>query len=214
LPERTWCLCDDDEGISALTGYDLLLRLFYDAPADQRDAMLALSGRLDRTIGGSPVEIHLTPFMTGRGRPGRSGPLDGDGRRSIYTRVRRNFLSPMMLAFDMPIPFSSMGKRNVSNVPAQALILLNDPFVVAEANRWAKNVLAEEGGDVDARIESIYQQALGRAPTSEETSDARQFLKDQAKLYGVADDQWPDNAQVWADLCHVVFNLKEFIYIN
>jgi len=45
LPERTWCLCDDDEGISALTGYDLLLRLFYDAPADQRDAMLALAVR-------------------------------------------------------------------------------------------------------------------------------------------------------------------------
>ena len=60
----------------------------------------------------------------------RKGSLDGEGRRSIYTAVRRNFLSPFMLAFDTPVPFSTMGRRNISNVPAQALILLNDPLVV------------------------------------------------------------------------------------
>ncbi len=82
-----------------------------------RDAMLAVSGRLDPRMGGPSVPPHLTPFMEGRGRPARSGPLDGDGRRSLYINVRRNFLSPMLLAFDFPTPSTTMGRRNVSNVP-------------------------------------------------------------------------------------------------
>src|SRR5262249_54545860 len=94
-----------------------------------RDSLLAVSGRLDRAPFGKSVPIHLTQFMQGRGRPKDSGPLDGNGRRSIYISVRRNFLSPMMLAFDTPNPFSTVGRRTVSNVPAQALILMNDPLV-------------------------------------------------------------------------------------
>src|SRR5207247_2496653 len=85
-----------------------------------RDAMLMVSGRLDRTLYGPPVPVYLTPFQDGRGRPA-SGPLDGNGRRSLYLATRRNFLSPFLLAFDTPIPFSTVGRRTVSNVPAQAL---------------------------------------------------------------------------------------------
>ena len=91
---------------------------------------------------GPSVPVHLTTYMEGRGRPGRSGSLDGDGRRSIYLNVRRNFLNPMLLAFDAPVPFSTMGRRNVSNVPAQALCLLNDPLVIGQSRHWAKRVLA------------------------------------------------------------------------
>ena len=50
-----------------------------------RDALLSISGRLDASLFGEPVPIHLTAFMDGRGKPGKSGPLDGEGRRSIYT---------------------------------------------------------------------------------------------------------------------------------
>src|SRR5262245_64560520 len=70
-----------------------------------RDAMLAVSGRLDRAMFGKGPLPNLTDFMVGRGRPGTSGPLDGAGRRSIYLNVRRNFLTPMFLAFDYPVPF-------------------------------------------------------------------------------------------------------------
>jgi len=56
-------------------------------------------------------------LLDGRGKPA-SGPLDGDGRRSLYLAVRRNFLSPLLLAFDTPSPFSTIGRRTVSNVPA------------------------------------------------------------------------------------------------
>ncbi len=94
---------------------------------------------------GPSVPTYLNRFMDGRGRPGRSGPLDGDGRRSIYLNVRRNFLNPMFLAFDTPVPFSTMGRRNVSNVPAQALTLMNDPLVVAQARLWAERAAPGHG---------------------------------------------------------------------
>src|SRR5205823_2122189 len=98
-----------------------------------RDAILAVSGRLDETMFGPGVMPHLTPYMTGRGRPQQSGPLDGAGRRSIYLAVRRNFLPPMFLAFDYPIPFTTIGRRTSSNVPAQALAMMNNPFVIEQA---------------------------------------------------------------------------------
>src|SRR5213078_908984 len=103
-----------------------------------RDAILAASGKLNQGRYERSIRVYLTPLSQARGRPKESGPLDGAGRRSIYVAVRRNFLSPMMLAFDTPIPFTTIGRRNVSNVPAQALILMNDPFVVAQAKRWAQ----------------------------------------------------------------------------
>ncbi len=174
-----------------------------------RDAMLAISGRLDPKLGGPPVPVFLSAFMDGRGKPSRSGPLDGDGRRSIYTAVRRNFLQPMMLAFDTPIPFMTMGRRNVSNVPAQALILMNDPFVVEQAKLWAKRL--PDDADEPPRVRQMYLAAFSRPPTPAELTDAHTFLAEQRSLYGaglLADEQ------SWADFAHVLFNVKEFIYLH
>jgi hypothetical protein len=170
-----------------------------------RDAILAVSGRLNGKIGGPPVGVHLTPFMDGRGRPA-SGPLDGDGRRSLYIAVRRNFLQPMLLAFDAPIPFNSVGKRNVSNVPAQALILMNDPFVVAQAKLWAKNSMAQT--DAATRVQQMYLTAFGRPPSATESRAALEFIAAQTRLHD-------GNAETaWGDFAHVLFNVKEFIYLR
>jgi hypothetical protein len=163
-----------------------------------RDAMLAVSGRLDRTVGGPPVPIHLTPFLDGRGRPKESGPLDGDGRRSLYLAVRRNFLSPMLLAFDTPIPFSTVGRRQVSNVPAQALILMNDPFVHQQAEAWAKRVMDMPAGE---RVREMYLSAFGRPQTDEESAACRAFIEGK-------------DATAWADLAHALFNVKEFVFLQ
>ncbi|HYT91692.1 MAG TPA: PSD1 and planctomycete cytochrome C domain-containing protein [Gemmataceae bacterium] len=170
-----------------------------------RDAMLAVSGRLDRQAFGPSVPVYLTPFQDGRGRPA-SGPLDGNGRRSIYLAVRRNFLPSLLLAFDTPIPFSTVGRRTVSNVPAQALILLNDPFVHQQAAVWAKRVLAEKGSPQE-RIQTMYQSAFGRPATTAEVDACLTFLREQERLGAVG-------PAVWADLAHVLFNAKEFIYLQ
>ena len=178
-----------------------------------RDGLLAVSGRLDTTMYGPPVHIHLTEYMEGRGRPAESGPLDGAGRRSIYIAVRRNFLSPMMLAFDRPIPFSTFGARNTSNVPAQSLIMLNDPLVAEQARVWARNLVAMPGLDTDRRIEYIHMRALSRMPTEEEVAQARQFISAEALRLDLPLAVATLDADVWAAYCHVIFNLKEFIYL-
>ena len=167
-----------------------------------RDSMLFVSGRLDAKMGGPGVPPHLTPLMDGRGRPDSSGPVDGDGRRSIYLNIRRNFLPPMLLAFDFPAPATTMGRRNTSNVPAQALTMLDDPFVLGQARLWAERILAEPGRTTGQRISAAYATALGRPPSDAETADALLFLQGRETDIGT-----------WTDLTHVLFNVKEFLFI-
>jgi cytochrome c553 len=169
-----------------------------------RDALLAVSGRLDATMFGPPVPVYLTPFQDGRGRPG-SGPLDGDGRRSVYLAVRRNFLSPLLLAFDTPTPFSTVGRRTVSNVPAQALILLNDPFVQQQAQVWAKRELSESRPPAE-RIREMYLKAFARPPAPDELRACADFIDRQTRT--------SDEPAAWAALAHVLFNTKEFIFVQ
>ncbi len=172
-----------------------------------RDALLAISDRLDNSLFGPPVPIHLTSFMDGRGRPPSSGPMDGNGRRSIYVAVRRNFLSPFMLTFDMPVPFSTMGRRNVSNVPAQALILMNDPLVVDQAKQWAERAAEIHPGDGEsaqqARLDWMYETAFSRQPSEAERRAAMSFLADRA-----------NRGDGWADFAHALVNTKEFIFLR
>jgi len=172
-----------------------------------RDAMLSVSGRLDPSPGGPGVPTHLTPFMDGRGRPAGSGPLDGAGRRSLYLSVRRNFLSPLLLAFDFPAPSASMGRRNVSNVPAQALTLLNDPFILDQARAWADRTRARSPSP-EARVDDLYRTAFGRPPTDRERAESLAFVRSEGETPAGGDDP-----QAWADLCHVLMNTKEFIFI-
>ncbi len=173
-----------------------------------RDALLAVSGRLDTWQFGPAVAVHLTPFLEGRGRPA-SGPIDGNGRRSVYLAVRRNFLSPFLLAFDTPIPFSTVGRRTVSNVPAQALILLNDPFVHEQSALWARRVLSTPGTDRE-RVEGMYVRAFGRPPESQECESCLTFLQRQAELRRLP----PDDTGPWTDLAHTLFMAKEFIFVR
>lgn len=176
-----------------------------------RDTLLAVSGQLDPRLFGPSVAPYLTPFMEGRGRPAVSGPLDGQARRSLYLNVRRNFLNPMFLAFDFPSPFSTMGRRNVSNVPAQALALLNAPFVLGQATLWAERLLRERppGESRSETLARLYDTAYGRPPNKREATEGLKFLDAQANPADTAAEQ-----RAWAELCHVLINVKEFIYVD
>jgi len=177
-----------------------------------RDGILAVSGRLDRTLHGASFPVHLTEFMKGRGRPPVSGPLDGNGRRSVYQAIQRNFLPPLMMSFDMPVPFTAFGRRNVSNVPAQSLSMMNDPFVAEQAAFWAERLL-QGNTSFEERITQIYQTAFARAPQPEEIEQARVFFTEQATLYELPQEQWLTEKRLWTDFCHAIFNMKEFIYL-
>jgi len=176
-----------------------------------RDMVLTISGRLDRTMFGPSVPVYLTSFMEGRGRPGKSGPIDGNGRRSLYVSIRRNFLDPFFQAFDFPTPHSSIGRRNVSNVPAQALAMLNNPLIVQQSEVWAKRMLKETPNQsVSDRVDWLFASAFSRSATEEERADASAFLKvSMEELSATSDDP-----RVWSDYCHVLMNLKEFIFVR
>lgn len=172
-----------------------------------RDAILSVSGRIDHKMFGAPVPVKLTAFMQGRGRPRKDGPLDGDGRRSIYIAVNRNFLSPFMLAFDVPAPVSTTGKRTVSNVPAQALIMLNNEFVNQQAGRWAEELLkrSQSPGEL---VTQAWFELLGRPPEVGETELLTEYLKSE-----IGNDQ-SVSLEAMTEVCHVLMNSKEFLFLR
>jgi hypothetical protein len=118
----------------------------------------------------------------------------------------------MLLAFDTPTPFSSIGRRNVSNVPAQALTMLNDPLVADLARSWAQQLLkgAARKSSRD-RIGELYESALCRLPTEAELRAAEDFIDRQGELLGIQPAARYDDLTIWSDLAHVLFNHKEFV---
>ena len=120
-----------------------------------RDSILAASGRLDRTLYGMSVQ----PFRDKEYADRRlfPGPLDGDGRRSVY--IKNNLMeAPKFLgAFNFPGGKVTQGRRDVTNVPAQALALLNDPFVLQQADVWAGRLLARGGDSVEGRLGAMFR---------------------------------------------------------
>ena len=119
-----------------------------------------------------------------------------------------------MLTFDTPVPFSAMGRRNVSNVPAQSLILMNDPLVVEQSQKWAERALAasasNDAAGVAPRIEWMYRSAFARLPTERERQAASLYLKSQSEARSVD----LDDAGIWSDIAHALVNTKEFIFLR
>jgi hypothetical protein len=174
-----------------------------------RDQLLVISGRIDRQQFGRGPKVHITPFMRSNRSPSGSGPMDGAGRRSIYVEVRRNHLESMLMAFDKPTPFTTMGRRTVSNSPAQPLIMLNNEFVHQQAALWADTLLKTANANAGELVSLAYRQAFAREPEPWESGVAVEFLEQQQKL--VDSDSLK---QPLADLCHTLFNVKEFIFVN
>jgi hypothetical protein len=178
-----------------------------------RDGILVASESLNDSLYGPPVATYLTDFMQGRGRPSVSGPLDGNGRRSIYLEVRRNFLEPMMNTIYRPIHFSTFGKRDVTNVPSQSLIIMNDPFVAEQAELMAKKLLAQKELTFEEKIKWIYIRSFSREPTTDELKDAKEFIALLEKLESQNESESHEELNLWKQYCHSIFNLKEFIYL-
>src|SRR5262249_20346667 len=131
-----------------------------------RDVILSASGRLDAAMFGMSVQ----PFRDKEYADRRlfPGPLDGNGRRSIY--IKNNLMeAPKFLGvFNFPGGKVAQGKRDVTNVPAQALALLNDPFVLQQAEFWASRLVARPDSTAADRIDAMMTTALGRLPEASE----------------------------------------------
>jgi hypothetical protein len=126
-----------------------------------RDSVLFVSGALDARVGGPSVP--LTPL--------------GD-RRTVYGRVSRYKLDEFLQLFDFPSPSQTAEKRFTTNVPLQRLFFMNSDFMQQHAERLAQKVADEP--DDQARIQNVYRLIFGRAPTPEEVTAARDFLRGEA----------------------------------
>ena len=132
-----------------------------------RDSLVGLSGKLDATMFGEPV-------------------AGKELRRSVYVQVIRNRLDDFLAAFDAPVPMTTRGTRDVTNVPAQSLALLNNPTVEKWAGEWAKDVMQKQQSDEAKRAQMMFVQALGRAATADELAASMEFVHSSSR---VADEQ-------------------------
>ncbi|NQZ57806.1 MAG: DUF1553 domain-containing protein, partial [Lentisphaeraceae bacterium] len=154
--------------------------------------------------------LHDTPHS--KSKPKKSGPMDGKGRRSIYQEIRRNYLPGFLVAFDMTNSSEPFGRRNITNVPAQSLALLNDPFVTGQAAVWAQKVLAQNSLSFKAKVEYMHRQIFSRPARQQELKWARSVFSSIAKEKGIDENQAVKSPVVWLHFCHVMFNRKEMLY--
>ncbi len=166
-----------------------------------RDSIMAVSGGIDLTVFGPPVfpyvpEEILRSQAHGIWRNHQDGPEVW--RRSVYVYRRRSLGFPFFGTFDLPDPNVTAAARNVSTVPTQALTLLNNPFVVRQAQHFAERLQEDEPSSVSARVERAYRIALSRPPTGEEAAIALELVERGSLL----------------DLTHVMLNLNEFLYLR
>ncbi len=178
-----------------------------------RDSILTVANTLNSEMYGESVLAYLSPFNNNHRRPSKSGPIDGDRRRTIYLQVQRNFLPEMQLAFDFPIPDSTVGDRTESNVPAQSLALMNDEFVAAQARAWGAAMAARTDA-FDSRVREMCERAWGRVATEHELASLKAFVERQRGVYGIDAQTALGDARVWTDIGQVLFMAKEFIYIG
>jgi hypothetical protein len=176
-----------------------------------RDSILAVAGRLDPQLYGPSIH----PYRETADPDKRlfTGPLDGDGRRSIYLKFQLMEQARFLSAFNLPGGKVTQGRREASNVPAQSLALLNDPFVLAMADFWAGRLVADGRTSIADRVDALYRDALGRPPSEADRESAIATVRRLAAAHGVAEPEILASRAVWKDAAHMMFNLQEFIFI-
>ena len=183
-----------------------------------RDSMLSVSGQLDRTMGGPPVIPLANDDGTTLGFQTDSLARPADVfRRSIYIVNRRNYSLTTLKVFGQPVMATNCTQREKSAVVLQSLTMLNDKFSQQQAASFAERVRKLAGDAVIERIRMAFRLALGRLPDRREMVASQDLLRKQLILYHEADAA--ENGAVPADralveLCHMLLNTNEFLYIK
>ncbi len=156
-------------------------------PAEQiRDQALAVSGLLNRTVGGPPVfPVQPADYWKERVLPGRWVNSMGPDRyrKSIYSYWRRMALHPTLELLDAPARVNCVVKREQSNIPTQALVLLNDPIFVEAARRFARRLIEQVDGNDERRIATAYHLLLARSPDQQELQRFLSYVSAQRDLF-------------------------------
>lgn len=206
MTSQAYQMASDDN--AANIAIDPENRLFWRAPRVRleaeiiRDAILAVAGNLDRTLGGPAIYPYIDPKLfqssTKRTWPGKPDDDPSTWRRSLYVYSKRSIRYPMFETFDQPNLINSCERRNRSTIAPQALLLMNNNFVLTEAKIFAERLRKDVGDDPPAQVERAFRLALGRSPDVSEKTKAVDFIR--------------DNSNGLAEFCQAMFNLNEFVY--
>ncbi len=200
-----------------------------------RDSLMAVTGQLNRQLGGASVRVPLEPevydLIFTEDEPDGLWLVTPDPaqhtRRAIYLFNKRNVRLPLFEAFDQPDTLNTCSVRPVSTFAPQALIMMNGPFVRKQALAFSQKLIQEFGGNSDATIAALFQRALGRPVQPEERRLAVDFLEEQRSLIlprlafrlpWSFDQHAPSLAEVVAreralvELIVVLCNMHEFVY--
>jgi len=196
-----------------------------------RDNALAISGLLNREIGGpSAFPYQPAGYYENLQFPNRdyyASNNDEQFRRGVYAHWQRTFLQPMLANFDAPAREECAASRNLSNTPQQALTLLNDPTFVECSRVFAEKLLVAKSDSDAQRIDRAFQEALGRPAKDKEKNSLLAFLGEQrngSKEAGNDPEKFvrvgivplpkksdPKELAAWTQVCRVILNLHETI---
>jgi hypothetical protein len=172
-----------------------------------RDTILSLSGMLHRSTAQSPV-AHLGRLINTNSADDAGFSAQPSFRRTIYQPVVRNELPNLLVGFDFADPDRVVGRRDETNVPAQALLLLNNPLLRQAAEQITRRIIDEP--DDLTRLSALYQLIFQREPLPAE------ILRDRAFLAAIAADVDASNVATfcWTQLCHALLASNEFRYLD
>jgi hypothetical protein len=183
-------------------------RLFWRMPRERleaevlRDQILAVAGTLDRKLGGPCIRPYIDPdIVQGSSHRVWLGKPDDDPstwRRSLYVFSKRSIRYPMFEAYDQPNLINTCDRRNRSTIAPQALLLMNNNFVISQSRMFADRLRKEAGNDTNGQIEKAFLLALGRPATQFEKTQSAEFLS--------------GGPHRLAEFCQALFNLNEFAY--
>ncbi len=188
-----------------------------------RDAMLSVSGMLDMA---PPVGSPVSSMGEGpvRRLPAGEWTEGALRKRSAYLPVVRGFVPESLELFDFAEPSLVVAQRDTTNVPAQALYLMNNPQVLGWARGMARRLLAEAGMDPRERVTLAYRLALGRQPTPRELGRALEFVREEREEGLMSADSSKGNARLadriragetaWTSLAQALLASAEFRYLR
>ena len=165
-----------------------------------RDAILTVSGRLDRKRGSLTIR-EITHYDVGYEFDTR--------RRSVYVPYFRNARPALFEVFDAANPNVVTGQRSVTTLPTQALYMFNSEFAMEEAHYAASRLLARYDVNPDVRLETAYRWALGRPPSEVERRISEQFLYPSPPLEAPSSE-----LERWTRFVHTLFASVDFRYLN
>ncbi|MCI0680686.1 MAG: DUF1549 and DUF1553 domain-containing protein [Gemmataceae bacterium] len=167
-----------------------------------RDAMLAVSGRLNPAMYGPSIYPEVPKeALAGNSDPDKIWKAFDEveaSRRTVYAFIKRSFVVPLLETLDLCDTTRPADKRLVTTVAPQALMLFNGDFVNRQARHFADRLRREAGEDRGKQIERAYLLALGRAPSAMERRVMGEFLE----------------RETLEQMCRVVLNLNEFVYVD